>query len=378
MASTETSIPQGKVFVTGGTGHVGANIVHALVAEGQDVRCLVQPGASDFGAFDGLPVETVEGDIRDYDAMRSATAGCTRVFHVAAKVSTLSASAGEQRELYEINVLGTRNVLRASLENGVARAVLTGSFSSTGYDLDDPQKPSHEDLPFYPFGHVMPYSYTKALAEHELLKCVVDGLDAVIVTSCSCIGAWDYFPSRMGRTMIDYASGKLRAFIPGGFDFVNGRDIAAGHLLAMENGRRGHKYICSTHFHTLEDLVDMFAEITGLPPVRLQVPPSLMAGITGIYAGSLAKVFPSLPQRLTPGAIGVLRMRRHADTSKAQRELGYRPGTIRDAVRDAFVFFGRQGKLPPEVRDHVLEHHAEAANAPLGEGAGQGTNDAAQ
>lgn len=367
MDSNATSIPRGKVLVTGGSGHVGAHVVHALLDEGHDVRCLVQPklGAA---ALDGLPVERVEGDLRDFDAMRRATKGCARVFHVAAKVSTLNASAGEQRELYEINVIGTRNILRACLDNGVARAVLTGSFSSTGYDLDDPSRPSHEDLPFYPFGHTMPYSHTKALAEHELLKCVVDGLDAVIVTSCSCIGAWDHLPSRMGRTMIDYAHGKLRAFIPGGFDFVNGRDIAAGHLLAMEKGRRGHKYICSTHFHTLEDLVHMFSEITGLPPVRLQVPPQLMASITGLYAGSLAKVFPSLPQRLTPGAIGVLRMRRHADTSKAQRELGYRPGTVRDAVRDAFVFFAREGKLPDAVRDHVLSHHAEASDAGVGGG----------
>lgn len=365
MDSNATSIPRGKVLVTGGSGHVGAHVVHALLDEGHDVRCLVQPklGAA---ALDGLPVERVEGDLRDLEAMRRATRGCARVFHVAAKVSTLDASAGEQRELYEINVIGTRNILRASLENGVARAVLTGSFSSTGYDLDDPSRPSHEDLPFYPFGHTMPYSHTKALAEHELLKCVIDGLDAVIVTSCSCIGAWDHLPSRMGRTMIDYSHGKLRAFIPGGFDFVNGRDIAAGHLLAMEKGRRGHKYICSTQFHTLEDLVGMFSEITGLPPVRLQVPPRLMASITGLYAGSLAKMFPNLPQRLTPGAIGVLRMRRHADTSKAQRELGYRPGTVRDAVRDAFVFFAREGKLPAHVRDHVLRHHAEASDAGAG------------
>ncbi|MCA9649413.1 MAG: NAD-dependent epimerase/dehydratase family protein [Myxococcales bacterium] len=363
MEANERSIPGGKVLVTGGSGHVGANVVHALLDEGQEVRCLVVPGERDDPAFRGLPVELVEGDIRDYDAMLRATKGCARVFHVAAKVSTLNASAGEQRELYEINVIGTRNVMRASLDNGVARAVLTGSFSSTGYDLDDPSRPSHEERPFYPFGHVMPYSHTKALAEHETLRCVIDGLDAVIATSCACIGPWDYMPSRMGRTMIDFSRGKLRAYVPGGFDFVNARDIARGHLLAMERGRTGHKYIVSTAFHTLEDLVRMFSEVSGLPPVRLEVPPKLMASVTGLYAGSLAKLFPNLPQRLTPGAIGVLQMRRHADTSKAQRELGYRPGTIRDAVRDAFVFFAREGKLPDAVRDHVLRHHADAADA---------------
>jgi len=361
MRSTK-SVPQGRVLVTGGSGHVGANVMHALLADGQEVRCLVEPGSSQV-AFEGLPVELFEGDIRDFDSMRAATRDCARVFHVAAKVSTLNAGAGEARDLYEINVIGTRNIMRACLENGVARAVLTGSFSSTGYDLDDPSQPSHEGLPFYPFGHVMPYSHTKALAEHELLKCVVEGLDAVIVTSCACIGPWDHMPSRMGRTMIDYARGKLRAFVPGGFDFVNARDIAGGHLLAMEQGRVGQKYIISTHFHVLKELVQMFSEITGLPPVRLEVPARWMAAVTGIYAGSLAKVFPKLPQRLTPGAIGVLQMRRHADTSKAQRELGYRPSSVRDGVRDAFVFFAREGKLPDAVRDHVLAEHGEEADA---------------
>ncbi len=364
MDSEKNSIPTGKVFVTGGSGHVGANIVHALLDDGQSVRCLVQPGANQ-EALEGLPVERVEGDIRSFESMRAATKGCTRAFHVAAKVSTLNASAGEQRDLYEINVLGTRNVLRACMDNGIARAVVTGSFSATGYDLDDPSLPSHERRPFYPFGDVMPYAHTKALSEHETLKCVVDGFDALITTSCACIGAWDFLPSRMGRTMIDYSHGKLRAYIPGGFDFVNGRDIARGHLLAMEHGRAGQKYIVSTNFHTLQELVEMFAEVTGLPPVRLKIPAGLMASITGIYAGSLAKVFPKIPQRLTPGAIGVLRMRRHAETLKAQEELGYRPSNIRDAIRDAFVFFARQGKLPPAVRDHMLEQHAEASDAGL-------------
>lgn len=363
--NTAQNIPRGKVLLTGGSGHVGANVLHALLADGHEVRCLVEPG-SNCEAFEGLPadqVELCEGDIRDYDAMVSATKGITRVIHVAAKVSTLNASAGEQRDLYEINVLGTRNVMRASLKNGVARAVLTGSFSSTGFDLDDPSQPSHEGRPFYPFGHVMPYSHTKALAEHELLKCVVDGLDGVIVTSCACIGAWDYLPSRIGRTMLDYTRGKFRAYVPGGFDFVNGRDIARGHLLAMEYGRTGQKYICSTSFHELDDLVQMFSEITGLPPVRLKVPAKLMASVTGLYAGSLAKVFPKLPQRLTPGAIGVLQMRRHADTRRAQDELGFRPTNVRDAVRDAFVFFARSGALPAEVAEHIIREHAEAVDA---------------
>lgn len=358
-------IPRGKVLVTGGSGHVGANLVRRLLAEGHEVRCLVLPGTNNAG-LQGLDVELFEGDVRDAKQMLEATRGCTRVFHVAAKISILNASAGEQREIFEINVLGTRNVMRAALENGVSRAVLTGSFSATGYDQDDPSRPSNEDMPFWPFGNAMPYAHSKALAEHETLKCVIDGLDAVIATSCACIGPHDYLPSRMGRTMIDFARGKLRAYIDGGFDFVNANDIVQGHMLAMEKGRKGHKYIFSTHFHTLGELVQMWSEVTGLPPVRLKLPAPVMSTITGAYSGTLSKMFPNMPQRLTPASIRILRMRRHADTTKAQTELGYKPSNIKDAVREAYAFFAAQGMVDPSrlvLRDPEPSSGPEAAAA---------------
>ncbi len=348
----------GKVFVTGGAGHVGNNLVRRLVADGHDVRCLVVPGANNRG-LEGLPVELVEGDIRDFASMKRATKGCDRVFHVAAKVSTLNPSAGEQRELFDVNVMGVRNVMRAAMENGVKRAVLTGSFSGTGHDLDDPSRPSNEDLPFYPFEDSLPYARSKVLAEHEMLKCIVDGLDGVIATSCACVGPYDWLPSRMGRTMIDYAHGRLRAYIDGGFDFVNARDLVQGHMLAMEKGRTGQKYIFSTQFHTLADFVQMFAETLGTPPVRLKLPGPLMAGITGIYSGALSKLFPNVPQRLTPGTIKILRMRRRADTTKARTELGYRPTDLRSAVREAFAFFHREGMIPTAPVE-LAEHSAAA------------------
>lgn len=345
MSSNATTIPQGKTLVTGATGHVGANLVHRLLADGVEVRAMTIPGGNN-RALDGLPVEIVEGDLRDPDACRRAVAGCARVYHVAAKISVLNASAGEQRELFQINVLGTRNLARASLTEGVARMVMTGSFSAVGYDPESSSRPSTEDMPFYPFEGAMPYAHTKAIAELELLKAVIDGLDAVIATSCSCIGPHDYLPSRIGRTMCDYVKGKFRAYIDGEFEFVRAADLADGHVRAMERGRTGHKYVFATHHHSLEEMIHIWSEITGIPPVRLKLPAGLMAGITGLYSGSLAKLFPNIPQRLTPGAIRILRLRRHADTSKARDELGWRPTTMRQACEEAFEFFAQEGMLP--------------------------------
>ena len=197
------------VLVTGGSGHLGANLVRRLLDDGQAVRVLMRP-ESDNRGLDGLSVERAPGDLRDLPAVRAAVAGCTQVYHCAAKVST--ARRGE-REIFACNVIGTRHVLQAARESGVSRVVVSGSFSAVGHD---PARPSDETVPFYPFGPVLPYSWSKMLVEHECLKAGAEGLDVVVAISCAIIGPNDFKPSRMGRTLVDFAGGRLRAYVPGG------------------------------------------------------------------------------------------------------------------------------------------------------------------
>jgi nucleoside-diphosphate-sugar epimerase len=342
--NTAAGVPRGKVLVTGASGHLGSNIVRRLLADGQEVRALVQPRVDNRG-IEGLDIEQVEGDLRDPASLRRAVEGVARVFHVAAKISTAKATPTEQRTLYEINVLGTRDLLRASLEAGVGRVVLTGSFSSTGFDLDDPSQASQENQPFFPFGHAMPYSHTKTLAEHELLKAVAEGLDGVIATSCGIIGPWDYLPSRMGGTLCDLANGKLRAYVEGGFTWVRAADIAEGHLRAMEYGRKGQKYLFATEFMMLSELLGTFSEVAGLERKLIEVPIDLVGAVAKLYSGTLARFFPKASQRLTPGSIAVLKACRRVDTAKAQRELGFRPTSLREAMQDAYEFYLREGMI---------------------------------
>jgi nucleoside-diphosphate-sugar epimerase len=354
-------IPRGKVLVTGASGHVGSNIVRHLLAEGHEVRALIHPQANN-RSLDGLDVERVEGDIRDFDSMLRATKGIARVFHVAAKISTANATPEEERSLYGINVIGTRNVARASLENGVGRMVLTGSFSATGFDLDDPSQASDETIPFYPFGYAMPYAHTKALAEHQVLEAVAEGLDAVIATSCGCIGPWDYLPSRMGGTICDYVNGKLRVYIDGGFMWIRAHDIATGHLLAMERGRKGQKYLFATEFMSLRELFDTVREIAGVEHRLWELPREPVRMVAALYSGTFARFFPKASQRLTPGSIAVLEMRRRVDTRKAERELGYRPTSLREGIIEAYEFFVREGMIhrPRLVARAGAREHAPA------------------
>ena len=147
----------------------------------------------------GLDVALAYGDLRDPAALKLAAAGCGRVFHCAAMLSTVP---GHERELYDCNVLGTRNLLAACRDAGVERVVVTGSFSAVGHVAG---RPSVEEMPFYPFGKLLPYAHTKALVEHECLKAVVDGLDVVVAVSTAILGPHDDKPSRMGRLLLDFA-----------------------------------------------------------------------------------------------------------------------------------------------------------------------------
>jgi nucleoside-diphosphate-sugar epimerase len=329
------------ILVTGATGHLGANLVRRLLADGQAVRFLMRPG-SDPRAVTGLDVESVAGDLRDPVACAAAVHDCRAVYHCAAKVSTVDGNRRHQREIFECNVLGTRNLLRAALAAGVERVVVTGSFSAVGHDAT---KPSDESVPFNPFERSTPYGFSKAAVEHECLKAFADGLAVVVATSCAILGPNDFTPSRMGQVLVDFANGRLRAYVLGGFEFVAAQDIVQGHLLAMARGRPGQKYIFSTQFLTVEELLGIYEEVTGRPRPRLRLPGALMAGLAAATDVVLNRLAPNAPRRFSAAAVRFLRMQRRADCSKAKQELGYRPTSIAEAIREAYAFFCRRGLI---------------------------------
>ncbi len=325
------------VFVTGAAGHVGANLVRKLVAEGAKVRVLLRP-EEDNSAIAGLEVEESYGDIRDLRALRQAMEGCTGVYHVAAKISTIEGNHAHRREIFECNVIGTRNVLQTARETEAGRVVVTGSFSAVGHDLDTPSAPSNETMQFYPMERTMPYEHSKSLVEHECWRAAAGGQDVVVATCCAVVGGADYFPSRLGRALCDFSNRKLQAYVDGGFEFVAARDIVQGHLLCMARGRSGNKYIFSSEFKTISEILDLFEEASGVPRPRRRIPSNLMLVFSEAASFYLSRAHPEFPQRFTPGAIRLLRKRRHADTSKARNELGFQPTSIRDAVHEAYEF----------------------------------------
>ncbi len=329
------------VLVTGASGHLGANLVRRLLNEGKAVRVLLRQGSNN-AAVEGLAVERVYGDLRDWLSVLAAVKGCDRVFHTAAKISTLCGNAHFQQELYNCNVLGTRHLLRAALQVGVAKVVVTSSCEAIGHKLDEP---SNESTPFYPFTQTLPYALTKIFVEHECLKAFADGLCVVIVQPWPYIGPNDFKPSPMGQTLLDFARGKLPAYIPGARSWGAMRDMVEGHILAMEKGRAGQKYTFSTDFLTMNEMLSLFEKVTGKKRPKLCIPTSMMAGIAKVTDLIMPRFFPQMPHNLTSGAIHLLQMNQKADCSKAKNELGYKPTSIEQAVGDAYTDFIHRGLI---------------------------------
>ena len=327
-------------LVTGASGHLGANLVRRLLNEGEIVRVLLRQGSNNT-AVDGLDVERVYGDLRDWQKVLAAVRGCDRIYHCAAEISTVYGNAHFQRELYESNVIGTRNLLRAALQVGVTRVIATGSSAALGYV---PGKPSNESTPFYPFAKNLPYETIKVFAEQECLKAFADGLDVVIVQSWAIVGPNDFKPSRLGRALIDFARGKLPAYTTGGRDWVAAPDIVNAHLLAMEKGRSGQAYTISSEFLTVPQIMELFEKVTGKPRPMLCLPASMMAGVARVADMIMPQFIPPKQRYLTSGAIKLVRMNQRADCSKAKQELGYQPTlSIEQAVVEAYTDFVERG-----------------------------------
>src|SRR5262249_40219788 len=152
---------------------------------------------------------------------------------------------------------------------------------------------------FDPFLSPTPYSTSKAAAEQQAWQAAARGLEVVVAVSTAIIGPNDFVPSRMGGVLCSFAKGELRAYIPGGFPWVSARDVAEGHVLAMAKGRSGERYILSTEYRTMDEILGMFETVTGRRRPRLRLPPIAMAAIARAADPIVTRWVPPERHRLT-------------------------------------------------------------------------------
>lgn len=323
-----------RAFVTGGTGFIGANLVRLLLSQGYAVSALVRPTSS-LDNLRSLEVEIVKGDLNDPDLSQKMI-GCQVLFHVAAHYSLWQA---DRDALYRSNVLGTRNVLAAARQAGIDRTVYTSSVAAIGVGaLGTTVDEMHQSPLDKLVGH---YKKSKFLAEQEAKQAVQAGQDIVIVNPSTPIGPWDIKPTPTGDIILRFLRRQMPAYLNTGLNLIDVRDVARGHLLALERGKTGDRYILGNQNLTLKGLLDRLSDITGLSAPQQTVPAWLPLSLAWFDERVLAPLgkSPSIPL----DGVRMSLQPMYYDASKAVRELGLPQTLIETALTDAVNWFVSEG-----------------------------------
>ena len=325
-----------KAFVTGSTGFLGAHVAQVLAQHGAELRLLVR-STSDLRNIEGLKAERVTGDLRVPASLENAMSGCEVVFHVAADYRLW---VRDPEQMYRSNVEGTRAVLDAARKNSVRRVVYTSSvatmgFSSSGTVADEESPVVLADM----IGH---YKRSKFMGEQIALEAGRNGQDVVVVNPSTPVGEMDIKPTPTGRIVVDFLKKKFPAYVDTGLNLVDATECARGHVMALEKGRSGQRYILGGENLTLKQILDKLAEITGLPSPRVKVP-YVMALATGVVDELVTGRIRGREPRATIDAVRMGRKKMFVTSGKAERELGWQIVPVDNALRRAAAWFQAKG-----------------------------------
>lgn len=350
-----------KIYlVTGAAGLLGSNITKKLIAKGKKVRALVLKGDP---AVKHVPVEAqvVYGDITDVESLerffRVDENLEVTVIHCASIVTVVDSFS---KKVYEVNVNGTRNVVRACIAHEVKKLVY---ISSTSAIPELPMGQTIREVDHYsPEGIIGFYGQTKAEATQIVMDAVKDqNLDASIVFPTGICGPNDFANGPVSSFIIDYVNGKMPAGIAGYFNAVDVRDLADGCIACCEKGRRGEGYIMGNQLVSMREMFDLLSKISGCKNVKT-ILPAWAAKWMGRGCDLMGKIT-GKPGRMT--SFAVYNMIRNNDFSyeKAARELGYKVRPFERTIEDEMVWMRSEGMLDWSALDesgHRKTHRVSA------------------
>ena len=321
-----------RVFVTGSTGFVGANLVRLLLQQGYKVRVLVRP-SSRLSNIESLNLEVVIGDLNDPNLSQSMR-GCQALFHVAAHYSLWQC---DKKLLHRNNVLGTRNILACAFEAGIERTVYTSSVAAIGVGKNGiPVNETHQSPVEKLVGN---YKKSKYYAEQEAIKAIKLGQNIVIVNPSTPIGGWDIKPTPTGEIILRFLKRQMPFYVNTGLNLIDVKDVAWGHLLALEKGRTGDRYILGNQNLSLKEILDKLSAITGLAAPHYTIPYFIPYAVAWIEE----KILAPLGRKPTIAIDGVkmARQKMYYDATKAVRDLGLPQSSVDRALEKSVSWFQR-------------------------------------
>jgi nucleoside-diphosphate-sugar epimerase len=330
-----------SIFVTGATGYIGTKLVNELVRQGHTVRALTRAGSNREG-LDHERVELTEGNILDADSLAKRMDGCTHVFHLAAYAKNW---AQDPKTFFNQNVLGMRNVFDAARQCRIQRVVWTSTIVTLG-----PTKPGvigDESMQRVTSRYFTEYEETKALAEQEALKMAREGFPVVIVNPTRVYGPGKLTEGNSVSLMIDqYDRGLVPILLNRGINIGNYAlvdDLVRGHILAMEKGRVGERYIIGGENISLKGFYQIVDEVSGKRHFQINLPPraALAYGAAQKFLAEKLTIYP----QITTGWVETFLHDWAYTCAKAERELGYSFTPLKEGIRMTYEWLLRERKL---------------------------------
>lgn len=324
-----------KAAVTGASGHIGNCLTRELVKRGAKVKVLVHRVDSD---LKDLNIELIKGDLLDQDSINTLCQDTDFVFHLAARISI---DEKDRDLVYSTNVDGTRNVINACFEKKVKRLLHFSSIHA--FNVHPLDKVLDETRPLVENSRII-YEISKAEGEREVLAAVKRGLDAVILNPTAVVGPYDYTRSYLGQALIKIYQNKLPMLVPGGYDWVDVRDVVNGALNAVEKGRKGEQYLLSGHYFSLKELSALIARISGKRTPQVEVP--LWVAQIGLPFIQLFATLRKEDPLYTRESLDILRNSpKNISNAKARKELDYTTRLLEDTLSDTFSWYLQNGLI---------------------------------
>ena len=318
-----------RAFVTGGTGFIGANLVRLLLQQGYIVKALVRENSC-LNNLASLDVEIVQGDLNDRHLAQQMS-DCQVLFHVAAQYSLWQS---DRELLYRSNVLGTRNILSCARQAGIERTIYTSSVAAIGVNDGVAVNEAYQSPVDKLVGY---YKKSKYYAEQEAVKAVQQGQDIVIVNPSTPIGALDLKPTPTGEIIVRFLQRKMPFYVDTGLNLIDVQDVAWGHILALEKGVTGDRYILGNQNVTFAQLLAKLAKITGLPAPKSTIPYWIPYSVAWLEESIFARL--GKQPTLAIDGVKMSKQKMFYDPSKAVRELKLPQSDINLALTEAVNWF---------------------------------------
>ena len=327
----------GIALITGGSGHVGANLVRELSSRGYEVRCI--DFDNDHRAFEGFNVELVKGNITDISTLDNAFKDVEVVFHTAAVISL---DRKDKDLIRSVNVGGTENVCEMSLRHGVKKLI---HFSSVDAFVREPlEDPLYENRSLVTDPNAVPYDLSKADAQRIVLEYCDKGLNASIIHPSGIFGPNDFKPSLFGQEFINIANGKRPYSINVGYDYVDVRDLCKTSVDCIDKGEIKENYIVGGNYMDFVYMSEVMSEILNKKLIRSTLPFGFIyMSLPGSYISSLIK---KTPRAITMDSIHTIKVQnKNIPSSLSKEKLNHNPRPVEETIQDTIEFFQKRGLI---------------------------------